>query len=784
MRQRVGRLLGVVDDVVERRGQRVAVGRAERHARLARHACSRWMMSWAMRSPSCSQIEDVARQLRALGVVREQVAQQHGASAGRCGRPPRGGPGAGGRRTGCSDSAIACDPSRAARRAAGSFTVRSQPVHGRVTGSAARGPVGCAAMEAAIVTPTRSSASASSRSARATGSSWPAGRALTAVGARVRRCSSRWRAAPGRHRAPRGPVRAGLGRRRCARGDRSIDVYVHKLRVKLEDALPRLALHPHARRLRLPLRAGAFTRFSHPGHGSVTDCGVPSAGSLPLEPSDEIQRSHFVKRNTIIALCLAGALALGVAACGDDEQRAAAAAAAAPRRTSRARSRIDGSSTVFPFAEAAAELFNEEQPDVKVTVGAVRHRRRLREVLRRRDRHLRRLAADQGGRGGPRLREERRHLRRGPDRQRRHRRRDEQGPRGRLPDHRRSSRSCGTRARRSSRSARSTPKLPDTQLSLYGPGTDSGTFDFFTDEINGEEGVTREDYEASEDDNQLVTGVAGDEGGLGYFGFSYSEQNQDKLNLVGVDAGDGCVKPSKETIQDGTYKPLSRPLFMYPSAKSMARPEVKAFMDFVLANQAGDRRRREDRPADRRAGPEGPDGARQGREPGRGLAMAESLTMRAAGRRSLRPDPVGPVPRGGRHPWRPLRRRAAVRGHDARHHRLAARRDRRASSATSAGRRLPVRHEVDAAAARRPAVLRRPAARLGHGLPEPHRARGGRPARPAGRDLPRRVRADRACARSSSRCSRCWPACRRSSSATSRSPSSPPTSCATASASG
>jgi phosphate transport system substrate-binding protein len=126
--------------------------------------------------------------------------------------------------------------------------------------------------------------------------------------------------------------------------------------------------------------------------------------------------------------------------------------------------------------------------------------------------------------------------------------------------------------------------LPDTELSLYGPGTDSGTFDFFTDEINGEEGVSREDYEASEDDNQLVTGVSGDDGGFGYFGFSYYESAADKLNLVGVDSGDGkCVKPSTETIQDGSYKPLSRPLFMYPSAKAMERPEVQAFMEFVTS---------------------------------------------------------------------------------------------------------------------------------------------------------------------------------------------------------
>jgi phosphate transport system substrate-binding protein len=128
------------------------------------------------------------------------------------------------------------------------------------------------------------------------------------------------------------------------------------------------------------------------------------------------------------------------------------------------------------------------------------------------------------------------------------------------------------------------PSLPDTELSLYGPGTDSGTFDFFTDEINGEEGVSREDYEASEDDNQLVTGVSGDDGGMGYFGFSYYEGAADGLNLVGVDSGDGnCVKPSLETIQDGSYKPLARPIFMYPSAQSLQRAEVKAFMDFVIA---------------------------------------------------------------------------------------------------------------------------------------------------------------------------------------------------------
>ncbi len=129
------------------------------------------------------------------------------------------------------------------------------------------------------------------------------------------------------------------------------------------------------------------------------------------------------------------------------------------------------------------------------------------------------------------------------------------------------------------------PKFPDVEVSLYGPGTDSGTFDFFTDVINGEEGVSRKEYQPSEDDNILVQGVTGDEGGLGYFGFSYYEQNQDELNLVGVDGGDGCVKPSIEAIQDGSYKPLSRPIFMYPSEQSLgSKPQVKGFMEYTVDN--------------------------------------------------------------------------------------------------------------------------------------------------------------------------------------------------------
>jgi phosphate transport system substrate-binding protein len=130
------------------------------------------------------------------------------------------------------------------------------------------------------------------------------------------------------------------------------------------------------------------------------------------------------------------------------------------------------------------------------------------------------------------------------------------------------------------------PSFPDQKLALFGPGTASGTFDFFTDQINGEEGASRSDYNASEDDNVTVQGVEGDKGGLGYFGLSYYEQNQDKLSVVQVDAGEGCVTPSTDTVQDGSYAPLSRPLFIYPSDALLARPEGIAFVQFYVDNSA------------------------------------------------------------------------------------------------------------------------------------------------------------------------------------------------------
>jgi phosphate transport system substrate-binding protein len=129
------------------------------------------------------------------------------------------------------------------------------------------------------------------------------------------------------------------------------------------------------------------------------------------------------------------------------------------------------------------------------------------------------------------------------------------------------------------------PSFPDEKLSLYGPGTDSGTFDYFTDEINGEEGASRTDYSPSEDDNVLVSGVSAELGASGYFGLSYALANADAVSIVAVDSGAGCITPSNETVSDGSYTPLSRPLFVYVNKVNYAEnAALAAFAKFLVAN--------------------------------------------------------------------------------------------------------------------------------------------------------------------------------------------------------
>ncbi|MEI5008921.1 PstS family phosphate ABC transporter substrate-binding protein [Streptomyces sp. PmtA] len=130
------------------------------------------------------------------------------------------------------------------------------------------------------------------------------------------------------------------------------------------------------------------------------------------------------------------------------------------------------------------------------------------------------------------------------------------------------------------------PRFPDVELELFGPGTDSGTFDYFTQAVNGEEGRSRTDYSPSEDDNVTVQGVSGSRGGLGYFGLSYYEENKDRLKLLRIDGGNGCVAPTRTTVQNGTYRPLSRPLLIYPNAAALDRKEVEAFVEYYVENNA------------------------------------------------------------------------------------------------------------------------------------------------------------------------------------------------------
>src|SRR5215204_5123480 len=282
----------------------------------------------------------------------------------------------------------------------------------------------------------------------------------------------------------------------------------------------------------------------------------------------------------LLAFAAVGVLALGAAACGSDDNSNGGGGG---NSNLSGTIKIDGSSTVGPFAQAAAEKFQGENPGVKITVGtsgtgggfekfcagetdisdASRPIKPDEEVpvCEKAGIDYKEVQVANDGIAvvtNPELKVD-----------------------CLTTDQLTKLWNQGSKVKNLSEID---PKLPDTELSLFGPGTDSGTFDFFTDVINGEEGVSREDYQPSEDDNVLVQGVAGEAGGLGYFGHSYYEQNQDKLNLVKIDGGDGCVEPTVETIQSGEYTPLSRPLFMYPSTKALKRPEVRAFMDYIVEN--------------------------------------------------------------------------------------------------------------------------------------------------------------------------------------------------------
>ena len=280
------------------------------------------------------------------------------------------------------------------------------------------------------------------------------------------------------------------------------------------------------------------------------------------------------------------ALAATGTACGSDDNDSNSGAGGSSESSEPLSGKIaiDGSSTVQPFAEAAAETYNEEQPDVNITVGGAGTGDGFEKFCRGEtdisdaSRPIEEDEIEACKKGGVEYAEV--HV---------------ANDGITVVTNKETTIDCLTTDQlkeifgpdaKATKYNEIDPKLPDKDVSLFTPGSESGTFDFFTDEINGEEGVQREkNVQTSADDNQIATGIEGEDGAMGYFGFSYYEQNQDKLNAVKVDGRDGCVEPSSQTIQDGSYKPLARPLFMYVSKKALARPEVKGFVDYAVAQQ-------------------------------------------------------------------------------------------------------------------------------------------------------------------------------------------------------
>ena len=281
---------------------------------------------------------------------------------------------------------------------------------------------------------------------------------------------------------------------------------------------------------------------------------------------------RLIGRGSVIGLLLVMMSALLIACSGDDETESSGLSGTVE---------IDGSSTVFPISEAVAEEFNKIHPDVRVNVGVSGtgggfKRFTVGETdISDASRAIKGSEHEAAVANGIEYHE----LRVGTDglsimvsTQNDFLECLTVGELNKIWD-------SGSTVNNWNQVRSS---FPDRPLRLYGPDTDSGTFDFFTEEINGEAQVSRSDYTASADDNVLVQGISGDRNALGYFGYAYYAENTDKLKLVAVDNGNGCVTPTPDTILSGEYEPLTRPLFIYVNKKSLERPEVRAFVEFYM----------------------------------------------------------------------------------------------------------------------------------------------------------------------------------------------------------
>lgn len=282
-----------------------------------------------------------------------------------------------------------------------------------------------------------------------------------------------------------------------------------------------------------------------------------------------------MKRNKLASLILVGVMALSLAACGGGTETEGEA----PDTSLTGTIAIDGSSTVFPITEAIAEEFNGTYPEVRIPIGVSGTGGGFKKFIAgetdisNASRPIKDEEAQAAAAAGieyiemtiaydglsvlvnpandwvDSLTVEELKMMWAPD-----------STVKKWSDIR--------------------PEWPNEEIKFYAPGTDSGTFDYFTEEINGESGAIRPDFTASEDDNVLVQGIAGDKNAIGFFGYAYYEENQDKLKLVAIDNGSGPVTPDFDTIQDGSYSPLSRPIFIYINKASLGKPEVVEFITF------------------------------------------------------------------------------------------------------------------------------------------------------------------------------------------------------------
>jgi phosphate transport system substrate-binding protein len=287
-----------------------------------------------------------------------------------------------------------------------------------------------------------------------------------------------------------------------------------------------------------------------------------------------------ISRKSILAVSCCGALALGVAACGSDDDSSGASGLSGSIR-------VDGSSTVAPLTETAAELFQGENPDVRVTVGT---------------------SGTSGGfekfcNGETAISDASRPIE--PEEVERCKQNGVAYSEVQVANDALSvvvnpsnPVTCMTVEQLNTIWDKDSAvdswgdvedldaDVGDEELTLFGPGSDSGTYDYFTEAVNGEEGVIRTDYNSiGENDNAAINGVAGDDWAMAYVPYSFVEEAGGTVKPLEIDGGNGCVAPTLETVQDGTYKPLGRPLFIYPSQEALHEEAVVEFVRFYVDTQ-------------------------------------------------------------------------------------------------------------------------------------------------------------------------------------------------------